>query len=366
MKLTLVISSLGAGGAERIMSLMANYWAAKGWEITLLTLDDGIPFYQIDEQVNHIGLGIQQNSPNVLMGAWNNFRRIQTLQRAIASLKPAVVISFIDQMNVLTLIATRSLNLRVIVSERTDPTLYSIGTTWDLLRRWTYPFASKIVVLTQKTSNYFLSELRLPSYVIPNAVILPPKFENISQTENTKRSLVAMGRLTQQKGFDLLLKAFAKLTDKHPDWSLTIFGEGELHAELEALRDHLKLQGRVHFPGAVKNVYETLQQGDIFVLSSRFEGFPNALCEAMACGLPVIATDCPTGPTEIIRDGIDGILVQRENVAALSAAMANLMADEQKRKDLSTRATEVVKRFGIEKVMPMWEELLAQVVKEQG
>jgi GalNAc-alpha-(1->4)-GalNAc-alpha-(1->3)-diNAcBac-PP-undecaprenol alpha-1,4-N-acetyl-D-galactosaminyltransferase len=365
MKLTFVISSLGAGGAERIMSLMANYWAAKGWEITILTLDDETPFYQLDAQVNHIGLGIQQNSSNVLMGGWNNFRRIQALQGAIASLKPEVVISFIDQTNVLTILATRSLNLRVIVSEHIDPTLYSIGSTWDLLRRWTYPFASRVVVLTQRTSDYFLSELRLPTHVIPNPVISPSKFEQIS-TGDPKRSLVAMGRLTPQKGFDLSIKAFAKLKDKYPDWILTILGEGELRAELEALRDKLKLQARVYFPGAVKNVYEILQQADIFILSSRFEGFPIALCEAMAYGLPVIATDCPSGPREIIRDGIDGILVPSEDVAALSGAMAGLMGDKQKRADLSIRATEVVERFSIEKIMSMWAELLAEVVKEKG
>ena len=366
MKLTLVISSLGVGGAERIMSLMANYWAAKGWEITILTIDDETPFYQLDAPVNHIGLGVQQNSSNVLMGGWNNFRRIQALQGAIASLKPEVVISFIDQTNVLTILATRSLNSPVIVSEHIDPTLYSIGITWDSLRRWTYPFASKVVVLTQRTSDYFLSELRLPTYVIPNPVILPSKFEEISTVESPKRSLIAMGRLTQQKGFDLLLKAFAKLKDKDPDWILTIFGDGELRPELEALRDKLKLQERVYFPGSVKNVYETFKQADIFVLPSRFEGFPSTLCEAMACGLPVIATDCPSGPREIIRDGIDGILVPSENIAALSAAMANLMADEQKRHDLSTRATEIVERFSIEKIMPMWEELLVEAVKEKG
>lgn len=365
MKLTLVISSLELGDSERVMSLMANYWAAKGWEITILTFDDEIPFYQLDERVNHIGLGIGLNSPNVLMGAKNNFRRIQALLGAIASLKPEVVISFMDRTNVLTILATRSLNLRVIVSEHIDPTLYSIGTTWDSLRRWTYPFASKIVVPTQRTSDYFLSELRLPNCVIPHPVVLPPNFENISKIENPLRSLIAIGRLTQQKGFDLLLKAFAKLKDRHPDWILSIFGDGELRPELEALRDKLKLQTRVYFPGAVKNVYETLKQGDMFVLSSRFEGFPNALCEAMACGLPVIATDCPSGPREIIRDGIDGILVPSENIAALSAAIANLMVDEQKRHDLSTHATEIVERFSIEKIMPMWEELLAEVVKEK-
>ncbi len=363
MRLTLVISSLGVGGAERVMSLMANYWAAKGWEIDILTFDDELPFYPLDEGVNHIGLGIRQNSSNVLMGAWNNFQRIQALQGAIASLKPEVVISFIDSANVLTLLATRSLNLKVIVSERVDPTLHSLGVIWDSLRRWTYPFAAKIVVQTQGAVNYFSEQLQLPSYIIPNPVVAP-KVEN-APIKN-RRVILAMGRFTAQKGFDLLIKAFAKLKNQYPNWTLIIVGDGELRPELEALRDKLKLTEKVEFPGAVKSPQALFNSADLFVLSSRFEGFPNALCEAMACGLPVIATDCPSGPREIIRDGIDGILVQRENVAALSAAMAALMADEQKRHDLSIRATEVVERFNIEKIMLLWEELLTEVVKEKG
>lgn len=367
MRLTLIISSLTAGGAERVMSLMANYWAAKEWEITILTFDDGAepPFYPLDPRVRHICLAVNSTSSNWLLGIWNNFNRIQALFGAIASLKPEVVISFMDTTNVLTILATRALNLRVVVSERVDPTLYSIGKTWDSLRRWTYPSASSIVVQTQRAEDYFASELRLPSYVIPNPVVLPPKSEDIPQAEKTKRSLVAMGRLTPQKGFDLLLKAFAKLKDKHPDWILTIFGEGELRPELEALRDKLKLQARVYFPGNVKNVYESLKQADIFVLPSRFEGFPNALCEAMACGLPVIATDCPSGPREIVEDDIDGILVPNEDVKALIAAMDRLMNDEQERLRLSSRATEVLERFNLEKVMLLWEQLLEEVVTKK-
>lgn len=362
MKLTLVISSLGVGGAERVMSLMANYWAAKGWEITVLTFDDEMPFYQLDERVNHIGLGIQQNSSNVLMGVWNNFQRIQILQGAIASVKPEVVISFIDQVNVLTLLATRSLNLKVIVSERVDPTLHSIGTIWDSLRRWTYPFAANIVVQTQGAVNYFSQELQLPSWVIPNPIV---KVE--TRIKNSDRHvIIAMGRFTAQKGFDLLLKAFAKLKNQYPDWTLIIVGDGELRPELESLRDKLKLADRVDFPGTVNSPQAVFERADIFVLSSRFEGFPNALCEAMAYGLPVIATDCPSGPREIIRDGIDGILVPSEDIAALSGAMASLMSDEQKRADLSIRVTEVVERFSIEKIMSMWEQLLVAAVKEKG
>lgn len=361
MKLTLVISSLGVGGAARVMSVMANFWAAKGWEITILTFDNNPSFYQLDSRVNHIGLGLSPDSSNGLRNVWNNFQRIQALQGAIASLKPELIISFIDRVNILTILATRSLNLKVIVSERVDPTLHSLG-VWDSLRRWTYPFASKIVVQTQGAANYFSEQLQLPSSIIPNPVIAP-SVEN-APIKN-RRMILAMGHFTAQKGFDLLIKAFAKLKNQYPDWTLTIAGDGELRPEFEALRDKLKLTEKVEFPGAVESPQALFNSADIFVLSSRFEGFPSVLCEAMACGLPVIATDCPSGPREIIRDGIDGILVQRENVAALSAAMAALIGDEQKRHDLSIRATEVVKRFSVEKIMPLWEELLTEVVKEK-
>jgi GalNAc-alpha-(1->4)-GalNAc-alpha-(1->3)-diNAcBac-PP-undecaprenol alpha-1,4-N-acetyl-D-galactosaminyltransferase len=363
MRIALVISSLGMGGAERVMSLMANYWAAKGWEITIITFDDGGSFYQLDARVNIVGLKVRQDSSNVVIGLWNNLQRIQTLLGEIASLKPELVISFIDQVNVLTILATRSLNLKVIVSERVDPTLHPISPIWDNLRRWTYPFAAKIVVQTPGAVNYFSQQVQLPSHIIPNPVIATtleaPPIKN-------HRVILAMGRLTAQKGFDLLLKAFAKIAKQYPDWTLIIIGEGELRPELEALRDKLKLKERVDFPGIIKSPQTAFDKANIFVLSSRFEGFPNALCEAMAHGLAVIATDCPSGPREIIRDGIDGILVQRENVAALSAAMASLMVDEQKRHDLSTCATEIATRFGIEKIMAMWEELLAEVVQEKG
>jgi len=367
MRCTLIIHSLTSGGAERVISRMANYWAAKGWEINLLTFDDGTepPFYELDSQISHVPLGIAGYSPNKIMGLWKNLTRIQPLRSAIIKSKPNVVISFMHQTNEIVLLATRGLNVPVIVSERNHPAMENTSRIWTQLRQWTYPFADRIVVQTKRAGNYFSSKLQERIIVIPNPVLLPPDKQKQTHKLLGENSLIAMGRLVPQKGFDLLLEALAKLKERYPEWRLTILGEGELRPKLESLRNELGLGDRVYLVGRVKNPYEFLKQADIFIMSSRFEGFPNALCEAMACGLAVISTDCPNGPREIIRDGVDGILLPNEDISALAAAMERLMFDEKERRSLGERATEVTERFGLEKVMLLWESLINEVIEEK-
>lgn len=367
MRLTFVIFSLTYGGAERVMSIMANYWAVKGWKITILTLDDNKmpPFFQLDSRIVHIPLGIAEKSPNLIIGIWNNWKRIQILRDAISSSKPDAVISFMSTTNVLTLLATRWLNIPVVVSERSNPIKASISKTWKQIRQWTYPLADGIVFQTKRAQDSFPSELQARAYIIPNMVLLPSIEKKSSEKLLSDRSLIAMGRFVREKGFDLLLQAFAQLKDRYPEWTLTVLGDGKLFPEMESLRHQLGLSDRVHFPGSVTNIYEFLHQAELFVMSSRYEGFPNSLCEAMACGLPAISTDCPSGPREIIRDGIDGLLVPNEDVSALAAAMTRLMSNEVERKCLAARALEVTERFGLEKVMKMWEAVINTVVTEK-
>ncbi len=369
-RITLVIYSLRAGGAERVMSTMANYWADKGWSVTLLVFTDNkeTPFYTLHSQIEFIPLGIAKKSSSFFSSIQNNIHRIHALRAAVLKSKPDIVISFMYKTNVVTLLALQSLNIPVIVSDRCNYFQgLSKGDIWKNLHKWTYFLADKIVVQTQRAIHALPPRLQKGGCVIPNPVQIPNEqshkhLVSDPNLDEYEYCLIAVGRLEQQKGFDILLKAFAMLKDDHPKWKVTIFGEGKLSSDLILLCQQLDIEDRVYFPGREKNIYHKLQNADIFVMSSRYEGFPNALCEAMACGLPVISTDCPYGPREIIRDGIDGLLVPNENVLELASAMGKLMNDAAKRKYLAQRATEITDRFGVEQIMKNWEEVIAQFI----
>jgi GalNAc-alpha-(1->4)-GalNAc-alpha-(1->3)-diNAcBac-PP-undecaprenol alpha-1,4-N-acetyl-D-galactosaminyltransferase len=367
IRCTFIINSLNSGGAERVISMMANYWARNGWDISLLLFDDEIPsFYEIDPLVCRFYLDIGKVSANPIAGIKNSLNRIKILRSAIINTNPDVIISFMSQINILVLLATRGLQVPVLVSERIDPQMHSIGLFWTKLRQLTYPLADRVVVQTKKAQTYFPAKLQKKIVIVPNPIVLPTPGSQLSPSLLGQHSLIAIGRLVPQKGFDLLLTALAKLKDRYPEWRLTILGEGASRPQLESLRAELGLSHLVDFLGEVKNPSTYLQQANIFIMSSRFEGFPNALCEAMACGLPVISTDCPSGPAEIIDNGKDGLLVENENVSALATAMEKLMSDEGERKFLATNALVAIQRFSIEKVMLVWEKLVNEVIQENN
>jgi len=366
MKVTFVIASMGAGGAERVLSILANHLVEKGWHITLLTFTRGPSFFPLHPFITFCPLGILNRSPHAVQRLLDNFKRLWVLRRAIRKSDPQVVVSFLDQINVHTLLATWGLKIPVIVSERVDPVRHSSGSIWDTLRRRVYPMASRVVSVTQGIDNYFDWLPKEKRAVINNPVeprnndreafLFPPG------VDPEKKWVVAMGRLTHQKGFDLLLNALQKTADKYEDWQLVILGEGELRSELESLRLKLGLQDRVVFPGCLKNPFPVLMRAKIFVLSSRYEGFANSLAEAMACGLPAVAFDCPGGPAEIIRHEVDGILVPAEDVAALAMGLGRLMEDEEARGRLAAKAPDVVQRFSREKILGIWADVIEKGV----
>ena len=224
----------------------------------------------------------------------------------------------------------------------------------------TYRYADLVTVLTQNALPFYPAKAGYRTIVMPNPVVAPPSVSEARLSQAP--SLIAIGRLHPQKGFDLLLRAFHKIQAKYPDWQVTILGEGVMRAELEQLRSQLNLVDRVHLPGLVSNVPTYLDRADLFVMPSRFEGFPMALCEAMAYGLPVLAADCLSGPRDIIDDGVNGVLVKTEDIDALAAGLDKLMSDPAKRQQLAKNAPNILDRFGVERVMDLWQEAIDRAI----
>jgi glycosyltransferase involved in cell wall biosynthesis len=196
--------------------------------------------------------------------------------------------------------------------------------------------------------------------VVPNPIGIDP-LRRVSLRDVTRRRVISMGRFVSQKGFDLLLEAFAQCADAQPAWDLVVYGDGPDREDLHALMSKLGLEDRVSFPGVTEDAPAAFADGDLFVLSSRWEAFPNVLAEAMACELPVIAFDCRFGPRSIIRPGVDGVLVPHGDVDALAAAMRALMRDEGRRRRLAERAVEVRTRFSPEAIETAWDEVMSAV-----
>ncbi len=366
-RLTLVIHSLAQGGAERDMAHLARCWADRGDDVCLVTLDsvqqDSFP---LGENIDRVGLGLVGESRNFLHALRNNRQRIRALHDVLKSRSPSTIVSFVDQMNVLTIKAARGLDDPVIVSERIDPRHHRLGRVWKWLRRSTYPHCTSQVVLTRPVREWCrqLAPHR-PVHVVPNPARRPEIGQaastprpDLGHTAPDARTLIAIGRLHPQKGFDRLIPVFARLSTLHPDWHLVILGEGEQRAELEALVTTFALDDRVHLPGWIPDVADELSRADLFVLPSRFEGFGNVVAEALACGVPVVTFDCPSGPGEIVRHDIDSLVVPPDDLDGLESALSQLMTDDQLRQQMADRAPEVLDRFSESRFLAQWDAVL--------
>lgn len=361
LKVCFFIWGLRAAGAERVLTFLANAWSEKGWRVQILTMEDGRvePFYPLAEGVGLRTLDLLKDSASFASGLANNLRRIRTLRRAIREARPDVLISFVDKANILAVCASRGLGVPVIISERTDPSRRSLGRWWTLLRGLAYPRAAAVVFQSQAVRDWFPPRVRRKGVVIPNPVPPPPPGD---APERRPKRIVAMGRLFPVKGFDLLLDAFSLAAAREPDWILDIWGEGPERDALQRQARDLGLAERIRFPGLTERPYEVLRGADLFILSSRAEGFPNVLVEAMACGTPVISTDFGGAAKEIFQDGVDGLLVRPEDPQALAAAMLRLMADPEERARLGARASKVVDRYSGARILALWEDAVREAL----
>jgi glycosyltransferase involved in cell wall biosynthesis len=369
-RLVIVVHSMGGGGAERVTANLANHWAGKGWPITVVTLAPvSADFYQLHPAVLRLSLDLAGDSRTAAHGVWQNFRRVRALRRALRMCRPDIALGVMSTANVVLALAAFGLRVRVIGSEHVHPPTYPLSRLWERLRRYIYGRLDALAVLTHQTARWFEAHTRARRItVIPNAAPWPlPIHEPIIAPAMVCRVgrplLLAVGRLSEEKGFERLLEACSGLMKKYPEWDLVILGEGPLRPELERQVTAAQLGGRVFLPGRVGNLAQWYERADLYVMSSRYEGFGNTLAEALVHGLPAVSFDCDTGPRDIIRHEIDGLLVPPGDVACLAAALDRLMGDADLRRKFAARAAEARERFSIERIAGKWEALFDEIEK---
>lgn len=356
-RICIVLAGLGAGGAERVVAWLAELWAGRECEVTIVTFDEPTDpiYHRFPANVRLVRLGIDvrrqagQIVPPVL-------RRVLALRRTVRALKPDLVVSFLTKINTLALAATIGMGIPVIVSERNNPQRQPAHWLWSAALRLLCRRATAIVCQTDASTVCIPAASRSRVHVIPNPVAMPAVTRR-NEPAFAKR-IVGVGRLERQKGFDLLISAFAKVVGDYPEWQLDIWGTGPDLAKLQSLAQTLGVSGDVHFRGLSAVPGGWLAEADVFVLSSRFEGFPNVLGEAMSAGLPVVAVDCDFGPAEMVEDGVNGLLVPVEDVDALASAISRILGDVDLRRRVAAAAPEVSRTFSPERVDRAWLDLV--------
>lgn len=373
-QIAIVIHSLNGGGSEHAAAMMANYWVEQGRVVSLITLDSvSNDTIHLDPRVKRIGLGLLAESSGLVKAITNNLLRVRKLRAAIRQVAPDVVVSLTDRMNIVTILACRPLRVPLIVAERSDPRHHSIGRIWDRLRRWTYPKANAIVTQTESVKRVVQSFARTaPVYVIANAI--RPLATNLSRGKSSSESndatselassqrwIIGVGRLSHEKGFDRLIRAFEKLATLHSMWNLALIGDGAERKELE--QQAVLFCHRVRFVGWQEDVSRFLRQSEIFVLPSRYEGFPNTLLEAMGHGLACVAVDCESGPSEIIQHETNGLLAKSGTdecvVDEIRLNLSRLLEDDTLRQRLRQTAGLVQDKFDLQSHFEKWDAIFA-------
>lgn len=286
---------------------------------------------------------------------------IWDIRRKIKLLKPDIICSFSTEVSLMTRLATIGIKTIVTSAERGDP--YTLSRKWKVFAKWTYTFSDANFFQLEMARNFFSEKIRFKSYVIPNPVI--PKPDIPPYRGPRKKTIVSAGRFVREKGFEILIEAFSNVVAKHPEYILIIYGDGPLINEYKELVEKFNLTKIVSFPGYVSDVERTICKDGIFVLSSRFEGIPNVLIEALSVGIPTISTNCtPGGPAFLTKNGDRGTLIPVGDVSAMTEAITNLIENHRLYESYEEKGPKIINELLPERIGKMWIQSFFDIYKK--
>lgn len=353
MKINFISSSLTGGGAERVLVLLANHFSEKGHKVSIITFNQGEAF-QVHDSIKRICLhhGKFRNhklrSINNLLGHYK-----------VKNNRPDVIISFITNTNFISTIVAKYFGIKIICSEHINY-LQKGNYLTKFTRNVLYRFIDHLTVLTSFDLPFY-SQKKINVSVMPNPCTFIPIRSN---NKIRQKVILAVGNLDRfhHKGFDNLVNLITPVLKNHKDWVLKIIGEGNTGKELlKSLAIKNNIESQIIFTGFRSDVNLIMQESSIFIMSSRYEGLPMVLIEAMSQGMACISYDCNTGPADIIKNLENGLLIENQNEEAMQIGLEKLIQDPDLRNDLSAHAVKSLSRFSIENVGKQWEQLLHKI-----
>lgn len=356
------IGSLHKGGAERVFVNLAEYFRNEGYRVTMVTQyrypDE--EEYLLPSQIKRVLSDL--NSEELSNSRIVNFcRRITKLHRIWKTERPDLVLSCIGKNNFMTVVTTMFTGTKAVVSVVGEAGEEYPGRLMRFLANLLFPHAAGVVLQTERSKYFFRNRVRKKAIILPNSLnpaFIKPRYEG----EREKR-IVAVGRMDANKNHEMMIRAFAGLKDKYPEYTLTIYGDGELHRYLEDLAEQLGIAERVDMPGVIPDVAARIERAALFLLTSYSEGVSNALIEAMASGLPVISTDVPGGGTvELITDKENGLIIPVGDKQALEEAMDKLLSNPAYADQLGREAAKIQHRLAPDRVNNLWREYFDRII----
>lgn len=355
-KIAFVIGKLSSGGAERVISTLSNAFVEK-FDVIIITTIKMTPFYPLNNRIKVISCFEEKeiiSTSNIFQSIKFNYIIAKRISSIIKIEKVNVIIGFITQTNIFSIIAGKINGVPCIISERTNPTYARVSKLWKILSGIIYPYANYLVVQTSKVKKHYSKQLNENKIVIlPNPI--SSKLTKKRKSIERKNIILNVGRLHWEKNQKMLIEAFINLKIKN--WKLLIIGEGEKKEELTNLIKANNIDN-ILLLGSKNNIEDYYNEAKIFVFTSFYEGFPNALLEAMHFGLAPISTDCPYGPSELINDDDNGFLVGVDDVKGLEQQLKILTSNQNMIEKFGINAQHSVEKYKVEEVALLWEKLI--------